>query len=411
MLNSNYNEKLLGLQGVSIKKCEKKDSFWEIELIQERKICVCPHCGRQTDRIHDYRMQRIKDLSSFGNRMILLLHKRRYACSCGKRFAEPNSFLSRYQRMTKRAIFSVLERLASHHSYTETASEADISPSTVIRFFRNIVYPKPSDLPEVIGIDEFKGNSGGERFHAILTDLEKRRVIDILKTRKEVDLCQYFKGYDRSHVKYFVSDMYKPYAEIAETYFPNATYVIDRYHWIRQVLWAFEAVRKDVQKRFNKQHRIYFKHSKGILIKHEKDLTEEQRQRVYVMLDVAPNLSTAYFLKEQVYRILEEPEPEKQKKLLSEWIEEAEESQIPSFEKCAKTYRTWFKPIANSFFCPYTNGFTEGCNNKIKVLKRNAYGVHDFGRFRNRILHMFSRQKEPKNTENKKVANRTSKSE
>ncbi|MDY3864170.1 MAG: transposase, partial [Eubacteriales bacterium] len=40
--------------------------------------------------------------------------------------------------------------------------------------------------------------------------------------------------------------------------------------------------------------------------------------------------------------------------------------------------------------CPYTNGFTEGCNNRIKVLKRNAYGVQNFKRFRNRILFMFS---------------------
>ncbi|MBE6695669.1 MAG: transposase, partial [Ruminococcaceae bacterium] len=47
-------------------------------------------------------------------------------------------------------------------------------------------------------------------------------------------------------------------------------------------------------------------------------------------------------------------------------------------------------PITNSFFCPYTNGFTEGCNNKIKVLKRNAYGLRDFKRLRNRILFMFS---------------------
>ena len=46
--------------------------------------------------------------------------------------------------------------------------------------------------------------------------------------------------------------------------------------------------------------------------------------------------------------------------------------------------------ILNSFDVPYSNGFTEGCNNKIKVLKRNAYGYRNFGRFRNRILHMFS---------------------
>ncbi|HBR30710.1 MAG TPA: hypothetical protein DD733_01370 [Clostridiales bacterium] len=51
--------------------------------------------------------------------------------------------------------------------------------------------------------------------------------------------------------------------------------------------------------------------------------------------------------------------------------------------------------ILNSFAYPYTNGFTEGCNNKIKVLKRTAYGYRNFKRFKNRILHIFS----DKNTE------------
>lgn len=180
--------------------------------------------------------------------------------------------------------------------------------------------------------------------------------------------------------------MYKPYAEIAACYFPNATYVIDKYHWIRQAIWAFEAVRKEVPK----QHRIYFKKSRHLLLKHMDKLKPEQLQQVLVMLDISPTLSTAYFLKEQLYAILSGTDPDQQRKRFSDWIEEAAESEIPVFVKCANTYRNWFTPITNSFSCPYTNGFTEGCNNRIKVLKRNAYGVQNFKRFRNRILFMFS---------------------
>lgn len=391
MLCSNFNEKLLGLQGVEIKNIKENEEQMWIDIEMPRKECVCPRCGRTTNHIHDYRVQPVKDISAFGKNVILNFRKRRYACCCGKRFIEPNSFLPRYQRMTQRAIISLLSRLTSVHSYTDTAQAYDVSPSTVTRYFHRIQYTKPSKLPEVIGIDEFKGNTGGEKFHAILTDIKDRKVIDILKTRKEADLCQYFKEYDRKNVKYFVSDMYKPYAEIAATYFPNAIYVIDRYHWLRQMTWAFEAIRKEVQKRFSKQHRIYFKHSKGLLLRHEETLDDDQHRQVYIMLDLDPNLSAAYFLKEQLYKILKEENPDKQKQLFSEWIVEAEESEIPAIMKCAKTYRSWFRPICNSFYCPYTNGFTEGCNNKIKVLKRNAYGLHNFKSFRNRILFMFSK--------------------
>lgn len=391
MLCPYFNENLLGLQEVEIKKIKENGQEIWIDIELPRKACVCPQCGEITDRIHDYRLQLVKDVSAFEKRILLSFRKRRYACRCGKRFIEPNAFLSKYQRMTQRAVFSLLDCLATAHSFTDAANAFGISPSTVIRYFSKVQYAKPHQLPEVIGIDEFKGNTGGEKFHAILTDIEKRNVIDILKTRKEADLCQYFKGYDRSNVQYFVSDMYKPYAEIAATYFPKATYVIDRYHWIRQMIWAFEAVRKEVQKRFSKQHRIYFKHSKGLLLRHEEDLDADQHRQVYIMLDLDPNLSTAYFLKEQLYRILKQTDPDKQKQMLSDWITEAEESEIPALKKCAKTYRNWFRPICNSFYCPYTNGFTEGCNNKIKVLKRNAYGLHNFKTFRNRILFMFSK--------------------
>lgn len=392
MLNSYYTEKLLGLQEVEVKKIQESKKSFEIEIEQPRKQCVCPCCGQGTDKIHDYRRQRVKELPAFGKSVTLVLRKRRYVCSCGKRFAEPNSFLARYQRITKRAIMVLLEKLSENRSYTAVAKEFNVSVSTVIRFFKNIQYSKPTNLPEVIGIDEFKGNSGGEKFHGILTDLGERKVIDILKTRYEHDLCDYFKKYDRSNVKYFVSDMYKPYAEIAKYYFPNATYVIDRYHWIRQAIWAFEAVRKEVQKQFSKKHRIYFKRSRNLLLKHQDKLKDDELQQVMIMLNISPTLSTAYFLKELLYSILDEPDPNKQKQLFSEWIEEASESEIPSFVKCATTYTNWFTPITNSFFCPYTNGFTEGCNNKIKVLKRNAYGLQDFKRFRNRILFMFSHQ-------------------
>lgn len=392
MLNSYYTEKLLGLQEVEVKKIEEIENRIEIEIEQARKICVCPKCGEKTNRIHDYRGQRIKELPAFGKSVVLILRKRRYACSCGKRFAEPNTFLARYQRMTKRTIMGILDKLSDSRSYTAVAREFNISTSSVIRLFKHVNYSKPAKLPEIIGIDEFKGNSGGEKFHGILTDLSNRCVIDILKTRYEHDLCDYFKKYDRSNVKYFVSDMYKPYAEIAKTYFPNAIYVIDRYHWVRQAVWAFEAVRKEIQKQFSKKHRIYFKKSRYLLLKHQDRLKDEELQQVLIMLDISPTLSTAYFLKEQLYAILEETDPHRQKKLFSDWIEEAYESEISSFVKCAKTYSNWFTPITNSFFCPYTNGFTEGCNNKIKVLKRNAYGLHDFKRFRNRILFMFSHQ-------------------
>ena len=153
MLNSYYTEKLLGLQGVEVKNITENEKSYEIAIEQPRKTCICPSCGAKTNKIHDYRYQRVKELSAFEKQVVLILHKRRYVCSCGKRFFEPNTFLAKYQRMTQRAITGLLEKLSDSRSYTSVAREFDISTSTVIRFFKNVQYSKPMELPEVIGID------------------------------------------------------------------------------------------------------------------------------------------------------------------------------------------------------------------------------------------------------------------
>ncbi len=80
-------------------------------------------------------------------------------------------------------------------------------------------------------------------------------------------------------------------------------------------------------------------------------------------------------------------------KAISEWIQNAENCGIPQFKKCAETMQNRYTGIVNSFSTNITNAFTEGYNNKIKVLKRNADGYRNFRRFGNRILHMFLHQK------------------
>ncbi len=77
-------------------------------------------------------------------------------------------------------------------------------------------------------------------------------------------------------------------------------------------------------------------------------------------------------------------------RILSARILSAQNSGIPEYTSCSNTLINWQTGILNSFDVPYSNGFTEGCNNKIKVIKRNAYGYRNFERFRKRILHAFS---------------------
>lgn len=251
----------------------------------------------------------------------------------------------------------------------------------------------PQKLPDVLSIDEFKGNTNKEKYQCIITDPVNKIVLDILPKRYESYLTKYFLSFNKSerqNVKTFVSDMWKPYASLASKLFKNAEQVVDKYHWIRQVFWAFDAVRKEVQNSLSKEYRKYFKKSRFLLMKRFDKLTDEQKQQVNIMLYVSPSLSTAHFYKEDFLKILDCEDRDSAKKAMSEWIDSALDCGLPRFKKCANTMINWLTGILNSFSNPATNGFTEGCNNKIKVLKRNAYGYQNLNRFRNRILHMFA---------------------
>ena len=393
MLYTDFTEKLLGLQDLTITNVEENEKEIHIyaELKRKSHHCIC--CGTATDTVHDYRKQVIKDIPAFGKTVTIVLRKRRYRCPhCGKRFFEKNSFLPKYHRMTNRLASFVINKLSDERSFTSVAREVNLSVSTVIRIFDFVSYPMPP-LPNAISMDEFKGNTNGEKYQCITADPVNRVVLDILPKRFKPYLIEYFREYpreEREKVEFFVSDMWSTYSDISTVWFKNATQTVDKFHWIRQVIWAFEKIRKEEQKKLGDKLRKYFKRSKSLLIKPYDSLNSDQKQEVNVMLYYSVNISRAYFYKEEFFKVIRSKDSATAKKKLGKWIEFTENCGLEPFEKCAGTMRNWFTGITNSFDTNITNGFIEGCNNKIKVLKRNAYGYRNFKRFRNRILHMFN---------------------
>ena len=391
MLYEDYTAKLLGLEDVIIKKVWEDESAHHIELELPRRKHNCPCCGAETDRIHDYRKQKIKDISAFGKDVYLHLRKRRYVCDgCGKRFYEKNSFLPRYHRMTSRKNARIIEDFRDTVSASYIARKHNISTTTALRYF-NLVNYSCKALPEVLSIDEFKGNAGGEKYQTILTDARERKIIDILPNRKKADMIRYFHRFkNRKEVKYVVIDMNPHFREVAEICFPQATIVIDRYHVTRQAIWALERVRKEEQKHLSADWRRFCKHSKALLNKPPNKLKEDEQEKLRIILGLSTRLEQAYFLKNDFLFLMHSPNSEVAEDLLADWIYRAESSHLPEFRECTRAIHNWGKLILNSFNVPFTNGFTEGCNNKTKVLKRVCYGVRNFPRFRNRILHCAS---------------------
>lgn len=387
MFNQDYTATLLDLEDVIVTDVKKVAEELHIHLELPRKEHICPSCGALTSCVHDYREQIIKDIP-LGRATLLHLRKRRYRCvSCGKRFAEQNPFLPRYHRVTSRLVAKIIHEFHSITSATEIASRFHISTSSALRYFNLVDYPR-HELPEVLSIDEFKGNAGGQKFHTIVTDAKNKQILDVLPNRFESALISYFHQFEhRDQVKYFIIDMNSHFRSVAKACFPNAVIVADRYHVVRQAVWAMEHVRKTEQAKLSRRFRRYFKQSKSLLSKFPGKLSEEEMDRLALMFEISPRLADAYQMKNEFQKIIHSKSSEEGRPLLLDWLKTVSRLDLPEFDVCATAYRNWYHEILNSMDVPWSNGYTEGCNNKTKVLKRVCFGLRNFRRFRNRILH------------------------
>ena len=287
MLYRDYIEKLLQLKDVIVTNIECQGREMHIWLRMEQRMHFCPCC----------------------------LRKRRHLCpECGKRFDERIDFLPRYRQFTNRVSMQIFEQLKECRSIKSIAVQNNMSPPTAARIINEIDF-KPGKLPQVLAIDEFRGNAEGEKFQCILADPENRRIVDILPNRKHDMIRHYLLKYNNHKaVKFVVMDMTGGYRKLMHELFPQAKIIVDKYHYVRQITYALERIRVEEQKKYSEQWRRYF--------------------------------------------------------------------------KVSFTYQNWSKEILNSFEYPYTNGYIEGCNNRIKVLKRISFGMPRFVRFRRRIMHI-----------------------
>ena len=388
MLCTDYTTKLLDMEHMKITDMEVGSKEIVLHLEMKRRPTRCPVCDTLSDTVHDYRIQLVKDCPVQGKVLYWKYRKRRYRClCCGKRFYERNGLLPKWHRLTNRLALQVIQRLSGKVSRKDIAKEFQISESTVCRWMNLTEYGKPQKLPKVLSIDEFRGNAGGERFQCILTAPEEGKIFDILPNCRENGIREYLRSFpNRNEVQYFVCDMRKEYISLAKDLFPNARIVIDKFHVVRYCTWSVENVRKRMQKSLHPDERKYFKRSRTLLLKHQRDLSSSAMESLTRMLRFRKDLADAYLLKEKFYSFMDSRSSREARERLHEFGLYAAAADLPEYEPLMSVLRNWSKYILNSFDCHYSNGFTEGSNNKIKVIKRIAFGYRSFHNLRQRIL-------------------------
>ena len=381
---------LLDLQEVILKKQKFSKKIIELWIECPVKEHLCPSCDSITSKIHDYRERSFNHITVGRRTSKIYYNQRRYKCKhCGKEFAENNNFIQKYYRHSNNVVNNVFDDLTTIKNLSQIGQDNNMSSQNVSRLMNKFmpIFHKTTSLPEAIGIDEFKGNTGGNKFQVVITDLKTHKVIDIVSSRSEDALYNFFsKISNPKDVKLVTMDLSLFFKSIIADVLPNAKIVADTFHFTRLMHWALDNVRKEVQKDLPNDMRIYFKHSRYVLHKRIKDLKPDQYTQLTNMLDYDENLRWAHSIIQNLFEIIDEKNPDKKVSLFKEFMTYASNCNLPEFNKHIQTYFRWHKYIINSFYTNYSNGITEGLNTKIKTLKRISFGFRNFKNFRLRIL-------------------------
>ncbi|WP_079708295.1 ISL3 family transposase [Paraliobacillus ryukyuensis] len=388
-----FNMKLPGLESVIVTKMEELEGNFHLHVKLPVKKHCCPACGENTSRIHDYRIQKVQHLKIFERTAYLFYKKRRYVCSCGKRFPEKNHVVERYQRHSIEWNQALGLRVIQGKNFKDTAGQFRTSQATAIRRFDHLGATRLKEvdtLPSVIAIDEYKGDTTEGKYQVIVADGKTGVPLDILPNRSVRTVKKYLakKG---SQVKMVVMDMSHSFKAAVKKALGNPIIIADRFHFCRYIYWALERVRRRVQKEFHDYDRKKCKRMKHIFYKRYEELTDKQHWYLERYLGLSEDLRTAYGLKEAYRSWFDEAKNGTKdlgeiKQGLYRFYNQVEKSGMDEFIKAIGTLKNWQPEVLNSFAFGYTNGFVEGLNNQTKVIKRNAFGFKRYDRLRLRVL-------------------------
>jgi len=242
--------------------------------------------------------------------------------------------------------------------------------------------------PIGLGIDEIAYEKG-HKYLTVVRDLDLNCVIWIGLGRKKETLDAFFTllGEEKQQlINVVVLDMWDPYIASVKEYCPYADIVIDKFHIIKKVNEAVDAIRKQEFAKAKEEERIQMKRKRFIILKRGKNLTECQHEKLQELMENNELLYKAYLLKEQISDIFDEEGYESAMERLEKWIENVNESDISSFKKVVKTLRRYSYGVHNYFRYHITNAGSEGFNTKINIIRRKAYGFWDLEYFKLKIF-------------------------
>jgi transposase len=335
---------------------------------------------------YDRAVRRARDLSCGKHRIYVELEVRRLYCrTCQAVKRERLEDFLQNALHSKRFARYVGERCRSG-TIKDVAQELNLDWHTVKRlekeYMREQLALSGAPRPQVIGIDELSVRKGHE-YRIVVSDLEKHRPIWFGGAdRSEASLDEFYAFLGEKNARKLrlaVMDMWKAFRKSTTHNAPQAAILFDKFHVIRHLGEALDRVRKQEFARLSGADRTFIKGQKYALLSHPQNLKGPARKNLKLLLAANRRLNTAYLLKESFAQLWDYNSEAWARKFFEGWRAQLKWQRLKPFELFATMIERHWDGIAA--YCKPENkvalGYVEGLNNKIRVIQRRAYGLHD----------------------------------
>jgi transposase len=396
---------LLNIEDIKVISHRQHESIGIILQIEPaKKESVCPRCRTKSQRLHQNHRYIVKDLPWGENPVYLEINRRQFKCEkCRKPFSEELDFIGKRRTYTKRLAHQTIKEVLDS-DINSVASKGIVTTEEIERMLKDagseLIESKPSGVKR-LGIDEIALIKGQGKYCAVLIDLDTSELLAILPSRKQEDIRKVLMEWGLQvleQIEEVSIDLWQGYKSLVTEMMPNAQVVADRFHVMVQINKELDIARKREKRNVenaiknskNEQEKLEkekilegLNKSKYVLLKNGEDLNNEQKIKLNQVKQVSPSLKVMYELKEKIRQIFNKTKDWlKGLYKLSIWLLRAKDHYPTSHNTIVR----WLDEIIAYFDNRTTSGVVEGINNKLKLIKRSAYGFRNFDNFRLRCL-------------------------
>lgn len=374
-----------GVRGYRYVRTEYIEGGVVFTIAQNPKTCRCPACGGKNTILKGGTVRRFRGLPIGSRKVTFVLRVPRIKCrDCNAVRQTPIGFADPRRSYTRSFAQYVLE-LARMMTIQDVAMHLGVSWDVVKEIVKNDLQrrfgkPKLRDLRQ-IAIDEISIGKG-PRYLTVVLDLETGAVVHVGHGKGGDALTDFWKRLRRcgAKIEAIATDMSPAYIAAVMTHLPDAVLVFDRFHVMKLFNEKLSDLRRDLY-RTTKDGlgKDVLKGTRWLLLKRPENLdaSRNEHERLEEALRLNAPLAMAYYLKEDLGEFWEQEDQEEAEAFLLDWIVRAESTGIRMLHQFARTLRFHAHGLLAYYDYAISTGPLEGTNNKIKTMKRQAYGFRD----------------------------------